>query len=344
MIRSSLFVPLGVAACLVACGGAGATSIGGGSSDSGAEGSSSGSSGTGGSGGSSSGSSSGGSGSSGSSGASGSSGSSGSSGASSSSGGATGDGATAFNVAGVAGLVLWLDAAKGITLSGSSVTAWADQSPSANNASEGRSALQPAIVSSAIHGLPAVSFGSSAGSDLILASSASLGWGTGDFLVEVVAEYNNVPQASTEQTNGYGELYTSIFGAPIDSATGVGLYANAPPIGGNAASTAFLGFAGGVAVPSAGTGYNDGAAHVFAMQRSGATFSVRLDGASVGSKAIGAGVDIGASAGAHLGGIENATVQELSGEIAEVIAVKGTIGAADLAGIEGYLVGKYALP
>ena len=55
------------------------------------------------------------------------------------------------------------------------------------------------------------------------------------------------------------------------------------------------------------------------------------------------GGDLGAT-GAHLGGIENAAMQRLDGDIAEVIAVRGPIAPGALSSLEGYLVAKYNLP
>jgi len=277
---------------------------------------------------------------------------SGSGGTGSSSGGTgdggTGDGGTPFNVANVSGLSLWLDAAKGLTLTSGVVSAWADQSPNMNNAAESRAALQPSLDAAGIHGLPAVKFSANptaaSGNDLIINASATLGFGAGDFLIALVGQYDNAPGVgAAEQLDGYGEFYTSIFGAPIDNATGLGLYGNAPPIGGNAASTSAFGFVTGTkGVASANTGYNDGKAHLFVLRRAGTTLALRVD-ANEDTLTITANTDVGSPSGAHLGGIENAAAQRLDGEIAEVIAVKGALAMGDLAGIVGYLKSKYGL-
>lgn len=58
----------------------------------------------------------------------------------------------------ISGLSLWLTAGSGITTSGSLVTGWADQSGNGNDAYILNSGEEPVFVSSAINGLPAISF------------------------------------------------------------------------------------------------------------------------------------------------------------------------------------------
>jgi hypothetical protein len=260
------------------------------------------------------------------------------------------DGGT-FNVAGLPGLVLWLNGEKDVQTVGAKVTSWHDQSGNSNDAAETRDAAQPSLVQNVMHGRPAVHFTADPqapnGKDLIIAPSSSLGWGPADFLVEVVAQYDNTlqqPDSGAEQAVGYGAFYTTITATPIDTATGVGLYANVPPIGNSAATTGFLAFAHGIAAPSSGNGYNNTTPHTFGMQRTAGNLTARLDGAVVGTQAIPVNADVGSSVGAQLGAIENAATQRLDGDIAEVIAVRGTIATSDLTGLEGYLRSKYTLP
>ena len=56
------------------------------------------------------------------------------------------------------GLKLWLEADTGITLNGSNVSAWADQSGSGADAAQTVAANQPLLMANSINGLPAVSF------------------------------------------------------------------------------------------------------------------------------------------------------------------------------------------
>ncbi len=167
-------------------------------------------------------------------------------------------------------------------------------------------------------------------------------WGTGDFVVEVVARYTNDPTSVTH--DAFGALYISIYGPPDTATSGFGLYGNVFKEPGDlATSSAIESYVWGQpSVVSANPGYNNNSAHVFAIERVGTTLSVRIDGASAGQKTTGA-VDLG-KPGGRLGGCENAQAQRLEGDIAEAIAVKGTINSADLAGLEGYLRGRYATP
>ncbi len=267
-----------------------------------------------------------------------------------------GEGGVAFDVGKVQGLSQWLRADKGVNADSRQVVSnWADQSGNKNDAFESRSdsgagtgtGLQPTLVPVAINGLPCVHFSSqlstASGNDLLMnPDSGTLRWGTGDYLIEVVARYDNDPSSSTA---GYGALYVNIYGTPIDqtNTVGIGLYANVPPLdSGSAASTGILGYiAGQPTAISAGVGYNNNAAHTFAMQRSGTTLSVRIDGTVVAMQTV-VVTDVGA--GGRLGGIQNAGAQRLDGDIAEVIAVRGPIAADDLSGIEGYLHARYNLP
>jgi hypothetical protein len=56
------------------------------------------------------------------------------------------------------GLKLWLEADAGITLEGSNVSGWADQSGNGTDAGQTVEANQPTLMANAINGLPAVSF------------------------------------------------------------------------------------------------------------------------------------------------------------------------------------------
>jgi len=56
------------------------------------------------------------------------------------------------------GLMLWLKADEGLTVKGSSVSAWADQSGNGTDAKQDSAAKQPVLEENAINGLPAVNF------------------------------------------------------------------------------------------------------------------------------------------------------------------------------------------
>jgi hypothetical protein len=260
--------------------------------------------------------------------------------------------AATFDPKSVGGLVLWLRGDLGVTnaVSGA-ISAWKDQSGNANDATETRDGLQPTLLASGIHALPSVHFASTAsaqafsgfqGNDLLIADSATMEWGAGDFVVEVVARYTNDPTSSTH--DAFGAFYIAIYGPPNTATSGLGLYGNVWKEPNDlATSSAIEAYVWGQPpATSSGNGYNNDTAHVFAMQRVGTTLSVRVDGAQAGTQAIGS-VDLG-KPGGRLGGCENAQAQRLEGDIAEVIAVKGTIAGGDLASLEGYLKARYAIP
>jgi hypothetical protein len=82
-------------------------------------------------------------------------------------------GGASFSPANLSGLSLWLKADAGVTLSGSNVTAWADQSGSGNNATVENSGEEPTFVSSFSNSKPAIQFNGTT-QLLIVADSSSL--------------------------------------------------------------------------------------------------------------------------------------------------------------------------
>ena len=89
--------------------------------------------------------------------------------------------------------------------------------------------------------------------------------------------------------------------------------------------------------------YHTNVAHIFVGKRAGTTIDARVDGASVGTAMAAQNVD-DMGTGTTLGAAGDASIYRMNGDIAEVIAVKGTISANDQAGIEAYLKAKYATP
>jgi hypothetical protein len=256
----------------------------------------------------------------------------------------------------IPGLSLWLRADKGISKTGARVDTWADQTPNGNNAQGPMVSgvdYRPTVIAGA-NGLPAIHFGSDLDGDggqvnrstyLDVADSPSLQFGSGDFLIEVVV------RAVGPDT---GALYVKqVGGEPF---LGNGLYVNSGPT---------------VALVSAWTSQVDdgdfllsqvakdtGHWRVFGMQRTGMNLSLRLDGPTPGSMELfchsdasknlppaipslsAAGVDL------YLGGRVtpgNGGIMFALADIAEVVAVGGSITTQDLNGLEGYLATKYAI-
>jgi len=258
----------------------------------------------------------------------------------------TSDVTTTFDPLSVSGLVLWLEGSSGVTQNNNAVSAWADKTSNHNDATQPTAAVQPTYVASAIHSLPAIHFDkdaqgvSTGGNELSIADSTSMQWGTGDFYVVVVARFDNTVADGAER--GVGLLYSKNTGG--NDFPGVFITANIAggimtPTNGFAASTSFAAN-GYVAVT---TLYNDDVARTFAAQRVGSTLDLRINGASVGT-ASSAGNDISSvGIAASIGGLANGAGVRLDGDIAEILAVKGTLSAGDRTSIEQYLKNKYAL-
>jgi hypothetical protein len=249
-----------------------------------------------------------------------------------------------FSPAVIPGLVLWLDANQGVAADAGGVSLWRDQSGFHNDASQSMASIQPTFRAAAINGLPGVHFdatagGATVGNELSVADAPSLQWGTGDFYLLVVGRSDNTFDAGLEA--GIGTLFHKTADPDL---TGVVLTANI--INGLSSTGDLTGLAcstSSTVYVSVNTPYNDGVPHAFAMQRAGQTLDLRVDGASVGTttatptdvSAIGSVVSIGGDFDAQ--GIR------LDGDIAEMIAVEGTLAVTERTALESYVLRKYAL-
>ncbi len=256
-----------------------------------------------------------------------------------------------FDPMSVVGLVLWLDASRGVTANAGSVSAWTDQTTNKNDATEPLPFRQPMLQASSIHGRPALHFNrlhdttNMTGDVLAIPDAPSLQWGRGDFYVVVVARFDNVTA-----TDGAGLFFGKSFGGTQNGKT-VALLGGVPQQlngGVNAEGIAFNTQVQPGDYVTIVRPYNNGTPHAFAMQRVGALLDLRIDGASVATSAS-SGVDVsnvGGGLGAgkvFIGADYDATGLRLNGDIAEIIAVKGALGANDRMGLEVYVKEKYAL-
>ncbi|MGI9554876.1 MAG: hypothetical protein ACR2M6_02775 [Vampirovibrionia bacterium] len=91
-------------------------------------------------------------------------------------------------------VVVWLKADAGITLSGSDVTGWADQSGNSNDASA--SSSYPQLVTSATNGLDVVSF-DGAGSQISISDAASIDLNSSSGTIFIVQYSDTTPSTST---------------------------------------------------------------------------------------------------------------------------------------------------
>jgi hypothetical protein len=222
-------------------------------------------------------------------------------------------------------LLVWLDAGAGVTASGGSVSAWADQSGNGNNAAQATAGDQPTLVASSagFNGQPVLSFNGS--SDYL---QAPLPVNTvGGLTVFIVAQHDSV------------------------SANRAILGGSAGNYGGSSQwflmqSTASSNFAeinrNGSVNTSVTSGTLDTAAHVYAMTYNGGaeTLTQTIDGSSSSSPAIFGNVsyttlDIGALV--HFGSpFDYGDVN-----IAEILVYDEALSSTDAAIVENYLSSKY---
>jgi hypothetical protein len=245
--------------------------------------------------------------------------------------------ASAWTPRSLAGLVLWLDGTKGVQTSGGAVTSWEDQSGLANDATPsapGSSA--PALVANAIGGAPAVRFDGA--SRFVIPDDPSLQFGTGDFVVAVVARHTTPSDVGW----GYGLLYIKYQVAfPF---TGPALVANYEE--GSTQIAAQLVYHQAV-IGTAQEGLNDGQPRSLVMRRRAApglaSLELRLNGeTSATSTGSAYAIDVSAPGRpVFVGGTPD--LQDIVGDIAEVVAVNGATSDADVAALECYLEAKYGL-
>ncbi len=246
-----------------------------------------------------------------------------------------------FSPKNVACLVLWLDAARGVSVNGGLVTAWADQTSFKNDATQGIPLRQPKPNPGAINNLPGVEFksnvGTAQGNMLVIADSASLQWGTGDFLVAAVARFDNDPKDGL--VAGAAVLY-SRFKFNMSVYTGAILVGNVP---GTIYQPGLALQGASMRQGSAPGPYNDGKFRLYTRRRNGLQLELRVNAASVATMSS-PSTDVSSTGSVSTIGAEaDANVLRLNGTIAELLACKGPIDPNDLTAIEKYLMTKYGL-
>jgi hypothetical protein len=234
------------------------------------------------------------------------------------------------------GLALWLDGTSGLSMAPAGVV-WRDRS---GNQNDGTSVDGGATVgSSAIGGHSAAHFDGNG--YLSVADSPSLQFGTGDYFIAIVARHTT----ETTGTWGYGILFTK----QLSDYPFVG-----PVISANGALT------GGYSIPcllteteyakwiyTVGSGYNRGQPFLVTVHRATSagqtTLSIRAnadDDVEATNSIFEADVSA-AHSPLYLGGTPSG--QNLVGDIAEIVVVKGPISDVDRSNAERYLMTKYAL-
>ncbi len=265
-----------------------------------------------------------------------------------------------FDVSAVSGLVLWLEAdiAKSITLitpdaGPQKVTQWSDQTTHHNDAKgliNNFQARNPSVKAAAINALPAIHFDQSpltgAGNMLTINdnSDTSLQWGTGDFFVAIVGDFDN--DITKGQNLGVGNFFSKASFSGSSSVSGVLLYGNLPSSSVNPTVGMWFNTQSSVGTDSitTSTAYNTLAAHVFSIRRQSSKMDLYVDGTSV-VNSTSTGHDVSnSSTPIRIGADGDANLVRLDGDIGEMIAVKGVLSSSDQAGIQAYLKGKWATP
>lgn len=252
-----------------------------------------------------------------------------------------------FSPSSLTGLVLWLDASKGVTSDGSNkVTAWSDQSGKGNHAayvaSDASVAGPPLLIANGVNGHPAIQFGNPGGTPsttrLQIADSASLRLGTGDFYITAVAMWTN-GDPGTPNSNVWGLFYHKA-DHPTYSG-GLHFFGSFPdPI---PDGTLGGGVSAGVSAATATKKLNNGTWRQIAFVRSGGTLTVRVNGTPDGTPTASATANCDATnLPAYIGALYN-DFHVLQGKIAEMILVSGPLPANDVTKVESYLKAKYAL-
>lgn len=158
--------------------------------------------------------------------------------------------------------------------------------------------------------------------------STSLELGTGDFLIEVVASWTNV---------SYGLIYGK-------AVYGVSPYNGAIVFAGYTSSTGFAAQTNiSDHVLTNAMSLNDGTARLVGFQRAGTTLTTRVNGIADGTATVNPPDDCNAIANAADIGSQGRGVQQMLGDIAEIVVISGTVDATDLQALESYLQTKYAL-
>jgi hypothetical protein len=255
------------------------------------------------------------------------------------------------------GLVMWLDAARGVEVSGLAgnwnVSHWNDRSSNANHAGQSDVERQPRLLTAAANNLPAVEFN---GHDnyLMVQDSTSLDLDTDDFAIVMVAAWDNVTTGDPSpagETWGYGMLIAKQHEEQPNG--GFVMFANAD-VRSNGFYEGRLWFIVGdaevvpqlYATASVNDDLNDGAFRVYSARRTeSTTMEVRVNGVAVGQETIPSALSVSAPGQPmRIGGQTDLNIkQPLSGMISEIVIVRGATSDAELSQLEMYFNRKYQL-
>lgn len=233
-------------------------------------------------------------------------------------------------------VALWLQGDKGITASDGTVSEWDDQS---GNGNDFFAAVSPMIVSNAINGRPAVQFNGTNMTFMYAYSSPTLAI-TNDMAILAVMNFTTYENASGALAGGGGGEIISKTAYPaynqpcpydyyVYYITQTPYFLRGNGVGGGT-------FAGAASSPSTGVW------HELSATMIGSTISHRLDGHQNGTISW-SGSTIADNGDFVTIGKRLDNGLTLTGEMAELIMVGGTLSTNDAAAIETYLGAKYGL-
>lgn len=236
------------------------------------------------------------------------------------------------------GLSLWLKADAGVTLSGSNVTAWADQSGNGNNATPFDTGYNPLFVSNSVNGLPTIRFSDSATSLLVTPSFLAVGHNTP---ISIIAVAKAV--ASEVAGGGSAQRWLLPSGASGSFIIGFtfGVYGNTSPNFSALIGENFVGEAESQSSEIIGT-----ETAIVSLANTGTTVNFHKNGTSVGSLDPSAYSITDASDGAWGIGAQlvNGSVDLPSKfNLAELVIYNRAITTQERQQVEAYLNTKYAI-
>jgi hypothetical protein len=247
------------------------------------------------------------------------------------------DTAQPFTPAALGGrLVLWLDADRGYDLVDGGVV-WKDQSPEGNHAIQDTPARQPQRIDGGVLDAGNRGVVRFAGNQyLSIADDTSLQWGAGDYAIFAVVRHTNNPSS--------GNPYAIVYAKWIDTApyTGPFVFANYP----ETVTSGYVSRVDDSREARTDGGLNDGVLRLVGTRKLGNDLELRINGTKQDQIDAG-GYDTAAfsafDASAVIGGRAAANFQALEGDIAELIAVKGSLSDAEQTNIEVYLKARHGL-
>jgi hypothetical protein len=238
-------------------------------------------------------------------------------------------------------LAFWFDPSSLVPLNGL-VTKWSDRSGNGNDAVQAITSYEPVYTPSGIGGLASATFTGPI-TFLAIADVPSMQWGTSDFFILAVVRAN-------ANTAGAAMIYQKTGPSPFDGAS---LYLNAnKPVATTLCAAQVSGAAGQyvVSLPPPST-YVNSTVHVLGALRTGNTLEIRVDGQvsnTLTNSLIGTTNVSSAGLAAIIGqngyGTPSAEFQQVHGDIAEMIGVRGSLDPATVANLEQYLKGRYGVP